>query len=77
MSEKDPTDVLATENQQQGNTFVLLFLSGLVMLAYFQTSLGLEVASKSPVLCTRVTNFCVCRFQNACSVLRCSRQRIR
>ena len=74
MSEKGPTDVLATENQQQGNTFVLLFLSGLVMLAYFQTSLGLEVALKSPVLCSvsQISAFVASKRPVPCCVARVS-----
>ena len=51
----------------------------LVVLAYFQSSRGLEVASKSPVLSIAFHNFQSGRFkiEKACSVLPVTHQRIR
>ena len=55
------------------------FLHALVILAYFQSSRGLEVASKSPVLSITFHKFQRGRFEivKACSVLRVTHQRIR
>ena len=50
-----------------------------MILAYFQSSRGLEVASKSPVLSIAFHKFQSGRFEieKACSVLRVMHQRIR
>ena len=45
-----------------------------MILAYFQSSRGLDVASKSPVLCSVSGKF---QYEKASSVLRVTRQRIR
>ena len=68
--------VLLSVDKRRSSHILSRCLHALVILAYFQSSRGLEVASKSH-LSIAFHKFQSGRFEFACSVLRVTHQRIR